>query len=320
MKIALLIFMMVSASCSLIRNSALQVTGDMVERASYEVETEKNYEFVGKALPGNLKFLEGLYYVNPKNKQILLSLLKGYAGQAFAFDETAYLEEKLKEIDKGPAYTQAVKNYSKAIRYGIEYLNSFGMSFKELSSALKSKNGVPRYLDEHLDGDDLHDFEAIFYLAQSMGGIINMNKSDLELVSQLSLVKALFDWSCHKKPDYAYGACDIFYATYEASRPPMLGGNPQKGKELFEKAMNKWSSNALVVVNYIQSYVIPMIEEDEFEKVVPLIEKIKSDTHYVWKPSHSFDGETRGNSHLHFYNEIAFKRLSIIKKFKKDIF
>ena len=59
------------------------------------------------------------------------------------------------------------------------------------------------------------------------------------LVSNLPIVKGLFDWVCSKSPNINFGACDIFYGAYQAQRPLMLGGNPEKGKEIFLKVEKK---------------------------------------------------------------------------------
>src|SRR5690606_29325702 len=107
-------------------------------------------------------------------------------------------------------------------------------------------------------------YEATAFFAQALGGLINMKKDDMVLVAQLPVAKGMFDWVCVEEPNINHGACDLFYGAYEAGRPKMLGGNPEKGKKIFLKAIELNPNNWLARVTYLQYYVIPMFDEDEW--------------------------------------------------------
>ena len=103
------------SSCgSLITKTAVSTTGAILSDASDEIWTEGNWQIFSNGIPGNLKMLEALYYLDPEDENILSGLVKAYAGYAYVVDETNYLNEEFNENEEGTYRTQALLNYSKA--------------------------------------------------------------------------------------------------------------------------------------------------------------------------------------------------------------
>lgn len=315
------LLLIVLSSCSALQRQGINIASSIVAEGTYEIETDRNLELVSNALPANLKFIESLAYIHPKNENLQLALLKGYIGIAFATNETDYYEEFLAEIDNGPAFKQTVLNYSKALRYGLKYFKQNGISFQKLSKTSKSEKEFEELLDSQLDRDDRNDFEAVFYTAQALASLVNLQKGNLALVAQLPLAKSMFDWVCSADPDFHFGACKIFYASYYASRPRMLGGNPVKAKKIYYESIKKWPRNYLIRLSYLQSYVVPMIDEDEYDKHKKVFELFIRNQPLSWSPDETRESSVeKVDPTLNLYNEIAIKRYKIIKKFEKSIF
>ncbi len=320
MKIAKYVLIFLFTSCSLLQQQGVQITAGIIADSAYELETDGNLEFVSQALPANLKFVESLTYIDPENTDLLLALLKGYVGMAFAVNETHYLKEFLKDIDEGPARKQAILNYSKALRYGLRYLKTKDIGFKLLTKSSKNEKIFTELLSSELDTADIADFEAVFFTAQALASLINLQKGNLELVAQLPLAKAMFDWACSINPNFSYGACEIFNASYLASRPRMLGGNPVKAKKLFYASIKKWPSNYLIRIAFLQNYILPLMDEVEFSKQKKAFELFIRKTPVGWSPREMRSEKSTIDAHLNLYNEVAIKRYNIIKRFEKEIF
>ena len=89
----------------------------------------------------------------------------------------------------------------------------------------------------------------------------------MSLVAKRPLVKSIFDYVCDINPDFNSGACDIFYAANLVLTPAMMGGNPAKGQEIFEKAMKKYPENYFIRVAYMQFLPSLLRKRIYFKKV-----------------------------------------------------
>lgn len=315
----IIIFMQLGCS-SLVQKVAVGTTSNLLFDATGEIETEANWDIFAKGVPGNLKMMEGLLYLQPENKRLLAGLTKGYTGYAFAIYDTLSLEEEILGTDDGPMKKAALLNYSKAVEYGLRFFEAKGIKYSELQASVNKDGGVGTLLEKEFS-DDILDLEGAFFTAQSLGGLIVHQRDDMLLVAQLPIVKGIFDWVCTKKPDINFGACDIFYGAYESGRPKALGGNPTKGKEHFLQAIAKNPHNWLTRTNYMRFYLVPMGEEAEFKKHLRFLEDAeeKFQTHNKWRPIKS-QGEEFTEKRLALYQAIALKQYEIFKKYKNKIF
>lgn len=308
-------------SCSsTIKNMAVGTTADILYDASFAVETQSNFENVKAALPANLIMMEGLLYIQPDNTKILAAVTKAHAANGYAIYDTLYLDDYYAEKDESVYKQKALYNYSKAWRFGLRFLELHGITYQNLIVAMRSDNGIFELLDGKLK-NNLQNREAIFYMAQSLGSMINLQKDKLSLVAIVSIPKSMFDWVCAKDPKMGYGACGIFNAAFEAGRPRMLGGNPELGKRLFLQAIAENPDNFLIRAAYIQFYLIPMQDEDGYKEQRFYLEKSlrEHNEEIIWKPGEKTKA-VFAKKELRFYQILGLKRFETIKKYEKEIF
>ena len=319
----LLILAVLASSCGLMQTVAVNTTADVFYDGMDEVFTETSWEGLKKSLPGPLKTVETLAYVDPKNEAILATLVTGHAGQAFAINETEHYFELLRDSGKTEYKDKATLHYSKALSYGFRYLKEKGVTYQEmLKVSLNEKLKLFDYIDDHLSKGNARDKKVAFFTAQAWSGLINLNRKDPLLISQLDLAKGLYDWICHHEPNYVHGSCDLFYGAYEAGRPKTLGGNPKKGKGHFLKAIKAHPDNLLARVLYLQFYVLPYYDESGFKKEKAYLLKAFSkfdQTHRIWDPSKKFP-HLDSTSNINLYNSIAKKRFEAIIENEKELF
>jgi hypothetical protein len=315
--ITILAFAMFLSSCGTIQKVAVSSTSSLISSSSYELEAEGNWETFKNGVPANLKFVESLLFVSPNDDDLLLTLIKGYTGYAFAVNETEALYDKLKENGKHFHLDQAAINYSKAIKYGVRYLNEHSINYKSLAKAVRAKGGVEKLLDDEV-GHSAKGDEAIFFMAQAIGGLINLRKDKMILIAQLPVVKGMVDWVCKENPDFNFGTCQIFYGGYEASRPKSLGGNPEKGKKIFLNSIKKYPENWMARAAFMQYYLVPKMKKNEFKKQIKFFDQNKDQflNSLEWNPLRNNDKDKK----VRLYKAIALKRYTIMKSLRNNIF
>jgi hypothetical protein len=307
-----------ASSCQMVRSVGVNATSGILKESSAEVNTEANYEFFKKSAAANLKIVEGLWFSQKENESLLTLLIKGYAGVAFGINETEYLHDQLSDNEIEVNKKQALYNYSKSFRYGLEFLKLNDISEDEVFNK-EAPIKIRKKLTSELSSDDR---EAVFYFAQAWGGMINLQRDDVAMMANLGTVKALMDWVCDQDYEFENGSCYLFDAVYEAGRPRMLGGSLKKGNEIFQKVMKKYPEHLLAKITYLQFFVIPTMNEVEFAKVVEGMTLDKSAFEGVKNYSQMNQETERFLNHpeLNLYNAIALKRLEIILKNRQDLF
>ncbi len=313
---ALLILLAFMSSCSLVTTVAKKTTGTVIAQGSDEMMTEANWEFFGQATPANLKLIEGLWYSDQENKELMTLLIKGYAGYAFGYAETKALKSILQE-KKDHDYQQTIWFYNKVIFYGKKYLELNGIKlsdFEQSSFAAKIKT---LFNDKFSKEDEI----AIFYFAQSLASSINLQRSNVQKLSFFSHAKNMMEWVCERSPSIENGSCNLFNAILKASTPRMMGGDPIKAAEMFQTFIQKQPYNLLARLSYIQFYLIPMMEEDDFYDEM---KALKAEI-LVWDQfvnGHMGKNSEKYSKHRNFnlFNSIAKKRYEQLFQIKKVLF
>ena len=304
--------------CGTFRKMAIGTTSGMLYQATGELETDGNWESFKNGAMGNIKLMEGLLYLAPGDDDLLASLTKGYAGYAFGVYETQYIEDKLSENDKEENLNQAIYNYSKALSYGLEYLKEQGVSWDHLK---KNIGDTKEILKDDL-GTGKQDLETVFYTGQALGSLVNLQKTNMSLVALVPMAKAMFDYVCEIDPNFNHGACGVFYGSYEASRPKMLGGNPEKGKQIFLKTIKENPYNWFARAAFMEHYIVPMVDEDEYETQKEFLEEAlyEFDKELRWNPFKKKTEEAFKKKNLKVFQALGLKRFEIITKYEKEIF
>lgn len=304
---------LVFGGCSL-QKMALKQATPVFEKSTDGMMKEGDWDFFKAATPSNLKSMELIWMQNPENLKLLATLVRAHAAYSFVVLETLAFEADLAGNDDSVAKKDALTFYTRTLDFGLLYLDKKGISRKDL---LENDDKKLKEKLEELDEDDVN---ALLYTAQAWGSLINLQKDNVALVSQIPKVKVLFDRVCKIKPDIDQNVCDIFFAQYEASRPKMLGGNPENAEKMYLTAIEKYPHNLLIRTSYIQYLLLPGFESEKYEKqAVVLREELAK-----WGDINRDDLENhspyRKYEDLNLYNSVAKKRFLIIEKYKSKIF
>nr|BDT27341.1 TRAP transporter TatT component family protein [Bacteriovorax sp. HI3] len=309
------------SSCSTFNKMAVGGASDLIYTSGNGVLHESNFDVFKDGLPGNLILIEGLLAQSPKNMDLLATLNKGYAGYAFAVNETHMYEEEWAELKSEEGKKQALFNYTRSLNFGLRYLKEKGIELNDIISRMNEPQGIHLLLDKKM-GDDKRDLETVLFTAQSLAALVNIQKDNMGLVSQLPAAKGMFDWVCLKDPSINYGTCDIFYGAYEAGRPQMLGGNPAKGKEIFLKAITKHPHNWLIRTSYMQFYLIPQNDEEGFKEQMLAMKGFHDEfqKYYIYDQNPKSESAWTRESGMRFYQTLSLKRYELMNRFQKQFF
>ncbi len=307
------------ASCSPNR-LAVGATGGLFRTASAEMESESDWDMAAKALPANLKTVAGLHSIDPTNKDLLQALVKGYTAYAFGINETLYLDERFSDVTDGPLRAETIRNYSKALSYGFQFLATYDLTADALFKA-NAEHQLDALLRAHFSASDTSGVEALLFTVQAWASMINLQKSNATLLSQLSIVNQLADFGCSLAADFQYGFCEMFAASYAASRPKALGGDPAKAQSIFLAAIKKYPRSLMVREAYIERYLVPLGLKDEYLKekslVLPLLKEQQEQASFIPGEPSSQDLVQVKTA---FLSAVAAKRLSIIQRHESSLF
>lgn len=229
------------ASCSMSR-IASDMTSGIFKAGAPVFEQEGDVETAEISGLAMIKTLEVFNYQNPQNKNYLLLLSRSYATYALGFFETRMLEYQYKDPEKYQMYFDRAKGfYKKGKNFGMDLMRRKDPKMiKAISQGVEAvRKRVANY--------DRYEVGPLFWLAFNWGSLINLSKDDISVVADLALVETIMDRIVKVYPSFFYGGPHMFYGVYYASRPSMLGGNPEKAREHFDEAAKVTDGKNLMV-------------------------------------------------------------------------
>ncbi|MGK5088557.1 TRAP transporter TatT component family protein [Bdellovibrionota bacterium FG-2] len=237
-------------SCS-INRMAVNRAADMFSEASVSFNEEADWAFARDAMPANLKMMEGMLKVSPDNKTFQSMLAQGYCSYAFGF-----LEDSGSPADIERAKGLYMRGYSFGMAALPEKVRTFAQgNLEEFQKAVSS-----------LEGDDV---ARLFWAAYCLGGWVNLNKADIGAVADLSRAEVMMHRVLDANENFYYGGAHLFYGVYYGARPKMLGGDPKKAKDHFDRASRISQGKLLMSKLYLaQFYAVPTQDEELFEKTL----------------------------------------------------
>lgn len=241
-------------------------TAGLFQRAAPAFEAHWDYELAGAAAPASIMQLEGVLRVVPDDERILVQLARAYASYAYG-----WIEDRMEQC---PVDDQACQDHW-ATRARWMYLRARDLALEVLrqrddgidAARRAGLVAFERWLRDAYDEPE--DAPALLWAGYAWGAAIAISLEDPELVADLGLARALVRRSVELDPTYANAAGLTFLGYAEAGLPEALGGNPQAGREHFERALQVTGRRALLVhVNYAKAYAVAVGDRALFEQLL----------------------------------------------------
>jgi len=110
---------------------------------------------------------------------------------------------------------------------------------------------------------------ALFWTAFAWAGWINLNRDDPQAAFDLSKVKAMMARVIEIDETFFWGSAHLFWGSTYGSVPKMLGGDPEKAKEHFDRAIEISEEKFMIAyVYYAQYYAITTLDEKLFDELL----------------------------------------------------
>lgn len=243
-------------------------TGDLLEEGSPALDGFWDYEIAGYGVASAIIQLETFHHVSKDNEKLAMVLAKAYVGYAQGWVENEYEAAfQAGDFDKADRLRQRARNlYLRARNLGLHAMRVRDDGIDEVIKAV-DETTLPKYLaDNYVDKIDA---APIFWTGLAWGAAINMSLDQPDLIADLPLVKPFIERARELDDMYFNGAAYIALGTIEASFPPALGGDPEKGKDWFERGLERTErKNHLLQVMYARSYCVNTRNTELFFKLL----------------------------------------------------
>ncbi len=224
----------------------------LMHKMDASANKQDDVELMRDAIPYTLVFLDGLIEASPNNKSFLLKAAEAYSGYGFAFIE-----------DNDPK--RASRFYLKAKAYGLrslkwnkDFINTLDKPLDEFLPTLK-KFGK-------------HDVPGLFWTANAWLAWISLNLDNPQVFVDLSKAEAIVKRILVLDENYYYGMAHAMMGTFYAAPPKLLGGDPVKAKNHFDKAFEISRSKFLIVhFLYAKFYAYQIQDRDLFVKTLEYV-------------------------------------------------
>jgi len=241
-----------------IQQIAVSTVGSIVDDGFEGFTEEADLAFARDALPGNLKLIDVLLKSEPDNERLLRLASQGYNSYALAFLEDS-------EPDRARAFYLRGRDHAfKILRTDARLAQALGAHPDELRSALSTMS------------DDM--VPAAFWAAFGWGSYIYLSLDKPDAVADLSRAQALMEFVAARDSAYYYAGADLFLGVLYGSRSKMLGGDPVKSREHFERALRITGRKFLMAqLYYARSYATQNLDEELFDALLAEVEAASLD-------------------------------------------
>jgi hypothetical protein len=222
---------------------------------------------------------------DPENEHLLLLTSQAIAGYALGFAE-----------DEEPERAKSL--YLRAKEYGLRVLRN------DETFAANEEGNLDRFTESanNLDRDYLG---ALFWTAFAWAGWINLSLDNPQALIELPKVQVLMQRVYDMDETYFHGSPHLFFGSVWGTKPRMMGGDPDKAKEHFEKNLQITEGKFLMTyVYYAKYYAAKTLDEDLFDEFIVKIENTQADV----LPGYQF------------LNMIAKKKAKYLKELRDEWF
>jgi len=247
MKRALLIAVLAASlsGCASLMSSAASGLTDSI---SASVLNQDDPETAKAALPTFMVLLDGMIRDNPKNPDLLSSGATLYASYGAIFAD---------EPERASRLTTRARRYALAAMCA-EYAPSCDWPNATYDGFVASLDGIGPKQAEYLY---TYGFASLAFL--------RAHSDDWNSLAELPQMEALFDHYMNISGDSVNGAVYTYMGVLLTLRPPALGGEPDRAREYFEKAIALTGGKDLgAKVEYARGYAKLLYERELHDRLL----------------------------------------------------
>lgn len=255
--IRFIVLCLFSAGC--VQTLAIRTVGGIIDEYGFAtLNEERDLALAEQSLASNLKLLEIFLRGDPDNDNISLLLSMGYTSYALGFVEDD-------DSDRARMF------YLRGKQYGLDVLRKNSRFAKAVEGDMESFHNALNSLSRD-------DIPAVFWTTMGWGSYINLSLDDPDALADLPKVEAMMTFVRKQQPDFYYGGASLFLGTLLGSRSPILGGNPDTAKSLFEESLKINKGTFLLThVFYARSYAVQTQNRELFTELLTTVDSTSLD-------------------------------------------
>jgi hypothetical protein len=243
---------LMASGCSL-RRTAVNTTASVLAEGDIVARSYFDWESAGSATPAGIIQFEGMHLISPDNEELTLMIVKAYMAYAYGWVMDAYeVAQQKGDSEQADHHRQrAYLMYSRARDLALRAVEQRDPEIRQ-SLTLPPKE-LAAYLDRKFTVDDI---AALFWLMMSWTSSIN-NSPHTEDLADMAQLRVIASWVIARNPGYEDAGALVFLGGFESSMPKAVGGEPEKGKAYFERAVELTKrKNHIVLINYAMLYAV----------------------------------------------------------------
>lgn len=295
-------------------NLALKTTPKVLKRGQPALQMESDYELARQAIPAALKTVENFWINAPDNPYLLSLLTEGYCQYGTAFVEDDWEAAKFRQDLEAVEYhnDRSTKMFTRCLNYALTMLGDrwkkeiFGTT-EQVTKLVKDTGKGKRF--------------PLMFAGLALGSMINHNLTRVEMLGHLDTVQKILarvveidgpaPKTCPAQPAPCPAAVGHLAMPYVAmgmldtGRSKAMGGDPDKGRAMFEKAF-ELTGGRFLLAKTLMAYRVGLANNDRkffHEQLKQVLETPPS----VWP-------EQR------LANEVAHRKARRYLKMEKELF
>jgi len=253
-----LLVIFLSTACASNKTMTVGATASLLEDIAKSAYRQSDLRLVREGMPSYLMLIDGMVEAVPDNERLLISAAQDYASFASAF-----IQDEDKEY-ANVLYARA-KEYALRALEQIGFRNPLSKSFDDFEKDLNTlgKKEVP----------------YIFWAASCWGNWISLNQDSIEAVAELPRVELMMKRVLELDEGFYYGGAHIFMGILNAARPKMAGGDLNRAKNHFLKAIELGRGEFFMTyIYYANYYAKKALDKALFISTLETVLKTPADT------------------------------------------
>ncbi len=190
--------------------------GSLIEEVARATAEHNDPQLVLSGLPTFLLLLDGLIEATPEDRKLLIKAAEAYTSYATLIEH------------ENPQRAGGL--YLHARDYGLRALSQRIHEPERLQAPLSDFSQIFTQVKPE-------DLPAVFWTATSWAGWIFSNTQSMAALAELPKVIKMMQWVVQQDETFRHGSPHVFLGVYHAALPQMLGGNPVKAAEHFDRAL-----------------------------------------------------------------------------------
>jgi hypothetical protein len=254
-----LLFLLVAllVACASGKTMTVAATASLLEDVAKASYKQSDLNLIRQGMPSYLMLIDGMIEALPGNKHLLVSAAQLYAAYASAFIQ-----------DEDKEYAAAL--YARARAYALRALEQNGFKspatqpFEDFETGLYDlgKKDVP----------------YIFWAASCWGSWISLNQGSMEAMAELPRVELMMKRVLELDEAFYYGGAHIFMGVLDASRPRIAGGDLDRARDHFLRAIDLGGGKFLMArIYYADYYAKKTLDRELFTAILQKVLETPAD-------------------------------------------